>query len=138
MMMCTDSRFEIIAKAKKDILETTNINESPNEMKVLDDFLMRCWQMDWLERYEQQKVREWIPCSERLPNADGEYLCQIESCYGSYMDMLQFANDRYEVDEYDFDEKDGAGFYRFDSEYGFVKRDDVEAWMPLPPAYKGE
>lgn len=57
MEMCTDGRFKIIAKAKKDILETTNINTSPEEMKVLDNFLMRCWQMGWLKMYEQQEVK---------------------------------------------------------------------------------
>lgn len=50
--MCGDNRFEIIAKAKKDILESTNINTSPEEMKNLDSFLFRCWQMGWLQKYE--------------------------------------------------------------------------------------
>ena len=42
----------IIPMAKKDILETTNINTSPKEMEVLDNFLFRCWQMGWLKKYE--------------------------------------------------------------------------------------
>lgn len=50
--MCGDNRFEIIKKAKNDILEATNINTSPDEMKVLDNFLFRCWQMGWLNKYE--------------------------------------------------------------------------------------
>lgn len=49
--MCGDNRFEIIEKAKKHILEATNIETSPDEMKVLDNILFRCWQMGWLERY---------------------------------------------------------------------------------------
>ena len=49
--MCGDNRFEIIVKAKNDILEATNINTSPDEMKVLDNFLFRCWQMGWLNKY---------------------------------------------------------------------------------------
>ena len=49
---CTDNRFEIIEKAKKHILEATNISTSPDEMKVLDNFLYRCWQMGWLKKYE--------------------------------------------------------------------------------------
>jgi len=52
MEMCGDNRFEIIEKAKNDILEATNINTSPDEMKVLDNFLFRCWQMGWLKKYE--------------------------------------------------------------------------------------
>lgn len=50
--ICVDNRFEIIAKAKQDILESTNIRSSEDEMKVLDNFLFRCWQMGWLDRYE--------------------------------------------------------------------------------------
>lgn len=52
MEVCTDNRFKIIERAKKDILESTNIHTSPDEMKVLDNFLYRCWQMKWLKKYE--------------------------------------------------------------------------------------
>lgn len=50
--VCGDNRFEIIAKAKQDIIESTNIETSKDEMKVLDNFLFRCWQMGWLDKYE--------------------------------------------------------------------------------------
>lgn len=53
--VCTDNRFEIIEKAKKHILEATNIDTNPDEMKVLDNFLFRCWQMGWLDRYNLRK-----------------------------------------------------------------------------------
>lgn len=49
-----DNRFEIIEKAKTHILEATNINTSPEEMKVLDNFLFRCWQMGWLDKYNSR------------------------------------------------------------------------------------
>lgn len=52
MDMCGDNRFEIIGKAKNDILEATNINTSPDEMNVLDNLLFRCWQMGWLNKYD--------------------------------------------------------------------------------------
>ena len=48
----SDNRFEIIAKAKVDLLNATNINTSSEEMKVLDNFLFRCWQMGWLKKYD--------------------------------------------------------------------------------------
>lgn len=51
--ICGDNRFEIIDAAKKDLLQSTNINTSPDEMKVLDNFLFRCWQMGWLDKYEK-------------------------------------------------------------------------------------
>lgn len=46
-----DNRFEIIGKAKQDLLKSTNIDSSKDEMKVLDNFLFRCWQMGWLNQY---------------------------------------------------------------------------------------
>ena len=52
MDICGDNRFEIIAKAKEHLLDATNIDTSEDEMKVLDNFLYRCWQMGWLDRYD--------------------------------------------------------------------------------------
>lgn len=48
---CGDNRFEIIGKAKQDLLKSTNIDSSKDEMKGLDNFLFRCWQMGWLNQY---------------------------------------------------------------------------------------
>ena len=52
--MCGDNRFKIIKKAKEALMNSTNIDTSPDEMKVLDNFLFRCWQMDWLKMYEDE------------------------------------------------------------------------------------
>ena len=49
--VCGDNRFQIIEKAKADIMEHTNIETSPEEMAVLDNFLFRAWQMGWLNKY---------------------------------------------------------------------------------------
>ena len=49
-----DGRFEIIDKEKEDLIRSTNIETSEDEMKVLDDFLFRCWQMGWLRKYEEK------------------------------------------------------------------------------------
>lgn len=49
---CGDNRFEIIEKAKQDLLTKTNIETSPDEMMVLEKLLFRCWQMGWLQKYE--------------------------------------------------------------------------------------
>lgn len=51
---CTDGRFEVIDRAKLDLLEYTNIETSPEEMKVLNNFLFRCWQMGWLDQYKDE------------------------------------------------------------------------------------
>ena len=52
--MCGDNRFEIIAKAKADLLESTNIETDEAEMAVIDNILFRCWQMGWLDRYDRK------------------------------------------------------------------------------------
>lgn len=42
--ICEDNRFEIIEKAKEILLNTTNIENSKEEMKVLTNILFRIWQ----------------------------------------------------------------------------------------------
>ena len=58
--LCGDNRFEVIDKAKEALIESTNIEDSPKEMAVLDNFLFRCWQMGWLDKYgtEEQVQNE--------------------------------------------------------------------------------
>ena len=56
--MCGDNRFEIIAKAKADLLKSTNIAMRADEMACLDSFLFRCWQMGWLDGYETVSTEE--------------------------------------------------------------------------------
>ena len=51
--ICGDNRFIIIERAKEDILQSTNIESRKDEMKVLDNFLFRCWQMGWLNKYDK-------------------------------------------------------------------------------------
>lgn len=46
--ICTDNRFEVIEEYKRKLIEATNIETSPDEMKVLDSILFRFWQMGWL------------------------------------------------------------------------------------------
>lgn len=86
--ICGDGRFEIIEKAKKALFDSTNISDSPDEMKGVDTFLFRCWQMGWLDKYDETakyiskkecgdcaiwKQMEWIPVNEKLPEI-GEYV----------------------------------------------------------------
>lgn len=61
--VCTDSRFEVIAKAKEALLDSTNIDTSPDEMACLNSFLFRCWQMGWLDKYEKDLV-EVVRCKD--------------------------------------------------------------------------
>lgn len=78
----TGSQFEIIEKAKQALLDSTNIESSPDEMKVLNDFLFRCWQMSWLDKYGKDLV-EVVRCKdckhheELLNNNDENVLCWV-------------------------------------------------------------
>lgn len=53
-VVCGDNRFKIIEKAKQDLLRCTNIDTHKEEMDVLDHFLFRCWQMGWLDIYDDE------------------------------------------------------------------------------------
>jgi len=57
--VCGDDRFELIGKAKRKLLECTNIESRPEEVAVLDSILFRCWQMGLLDQ-----LREDNSCAE--------------------------------------------------------------------------
>ena len=85
---------------------------------------------------------KWIPCSERLPDEDGDYLVLYctHSKYKPYAyDVISFANDLYQIDEYDFNDKKGQkGWFYCDHEYGYCEDNSVYAWMPLPEPCRAE
>lgn len=41
-------RIFVIGKYRQRLIDSTNINESPEEMKVLNDLMFRLYQMGWL------------------------------------------------------------------------------------------
>ena len=69
------------------------------------------------------EVPTWIPCSERLPNEQGQYLVTFSLCNGEpWVYILSFNKGK---------------FYETDDEWGDVEYGDVTAWMPLPEPWKG-
>lgn len=54
--MCNDNRFELVAKYKAELIESTNIDTSADEMAVIDNILFRMWQIGWLDRLKQPTV----------------------------------------------------------------------------------
>lgn len=80
---------------------------------------------EWLKELKQRRtidaVSEWIPCSERLPSEQGQYLVTTYA-YNDYhyVDVLSFHKGK---------------FYETDSEWGDVVDNGVVAWMPLPKPY---
>lgn len=91
----------------------------------------------WLNA--EAKTEDWIPCSERLPDDDGEYLIteKYSNAFPPIISLVQFSNDLYKVDWHDFRDKKGkAGFYQYDSEWGYVEVSGVIAWQKTPKPYK--
>ena len=65
----------------------------------------------------------WIPCEERLPSEQGQYLVTVSLCNGEpWVDVLSFCKGK---------------FYETDDEWGDVEYDNVTAWMSLPKPWKG-
>lgn len=99
-----------------------------------------CEAVELLERFECSKGNcgdlnsEWISCSERLPNEDGQYLVFYEGIgiIGKWIEIMWYGEPSMpNVDV------SGKHFYRSDSEWGDIIYDEVIAWMPLPKPYKG-
>ena len=81
-VMCGDNRFEIIARAKKALLEGANIDMCPDEMAVIDNILFRCWQMGWLDRYDTADTPQTnVPrCSVNGTPYDECGFCEYFNC----------------------------------------------------------
>ena len=73
---------------------------------------------------------EWISVKDKLPDKDGNYLC----CWGEHkgIAICSFAKNLRKVDKYDFKGKNRAGWYDYDSEWGYGEMCNVTHWMPLP------
>lgn len=84
--------------------------------------------------------QRWIPVGEGKPKDGTDCLVTYSVSYGNngIVEIATFAEDLYEVDEYNFRDKRGvAGWFYFDDEYGYLEYSGVIAWMPLPDSYKG-
>lgn len=81
----------------------------------------------------------WISVEERLPtksdlDATGRVLAiDFKTLYGlpRYSSILGYSPNRKEVYEYE-ESMTGAGFYDYNSEYGYCGVNDITHWMPLP------
>ena len=95
--------------------------------------------LKWLNA--EAKTKDWIPCSERLPKSNGEYLVTEKFSNGFPPDVciLEFAKDLYELDWHDFQDKKGkAGFCRYDQEFGYSEVKGVIAWREKPEPFQGD
>lgn len=100
------------------------IGDLPNSAKTVEAFRMA------IEALSADAVQGWIPCYERLPEAEDmyqppeqRYLCQLEA-YGERKFCV-------------LSRLKGA-ISPFWDWYGVAVHDsEVTAWMPLPKPYKG-
>ena len=83
------------------------------------------WFKDVYKLTTVPSAQQWIPCSERLPEKDGEYLVTM-LYFGEKTVALDWFS-HYETD----DEDNGKPLWV----YGY---DNVIAWMPRPEAWKGD
>ena len=77
--ICGDNRFELIEKYKQKLLDATNIEDSPEEMAVIDNILFRFWQMGWLKG-EPFGISELLDCSDCVNNG-GDWECDHVHCH---------------------------------------------------------
>lgn len=77
---------------------------------------------------------EWIPVSEP-PKKDGKYLVTLRFITHDEVATAKYSNNLHKVDALDFPENK-AGWYNYDSEYGYYEQDSIIAWMPLPTPYE--
>ena len=73
---------------------------------------------------------EWIKCSDKLPDKDGEYLVYISDRIWSGAMILWFTNDFSQLDDSLYCPH--KGFYENDPEYGYMEYKEVTHWMLLP------
>lgn len=86
--VCNDNRFELIEKAKQRLIKSTNIETSPEEMKVLDNILFRFWQMGWLENNNEN----YEALKERLEDKQKQLLRDIRYDYEKLFELKEQLN----------------------------------------------
>lgn len=96
-----------------------DIHDNEYDAKKYDFVFERIYEM----AEEQPRVGEWIPCSERLPEAEGEYLCSLYYAIPPY-NLFHPENDIY-IHTISIQKFDGTSF-----------KSSVIAWMPLPEPYE--
>ena len=79
-------------------------------------------------------MAEWINVKDKLPYKNGNYLCCWSVSYSDKpcISIYSFAKNLRKVDKYDFKGMNRAGWYGYDSEWGYCEQAGVTHWMPLP------
>lgn len=81
---------------------------------------------------------KWISVSDKLPDEDCKCLV-YKSAIAQGIITASFTHNLESIDEYDFSGEKRAGFFYYDSEYGYCEMLHITHWMPLPePPKDGE
>lgn len=107
-----------------------NMKQRVDNIDDYEEVLVACFE-------ELIPPRQWIPCSERLPEKDGEYLVTIQDLFADERGVPKIGMANFDVD------CEGFGFWQeiFEN-FGYVDSEwneiPVVAWQPLPEPYKAE
>lgn len=147
--------FKREIKWDKDVMKVTDslssiwdsiVDEMTEKMKSKQtDEVLRHFDIDMSElreylrdkeewkRKQAAAIPQWIPVTERLPEAEDHYLAAFR--YPGSKDIT------YGILYYgfmDFKSEEGMCFYKYESEWGDVRYDNVTHWMKIPESPKGE
>lgn len=77
-------------------------------------------------------MSNWNNAKTNPPKKNGQYLCATKFYMHRNVEIFCFNKCLEDVDNYDFEGVKRAGWYNYDSEYGFYETDSVTHWMELP------
>ena len=109
-----------------DVLEVVGFTDQEGSFSDGVQWLLEY--IDALPSADVQPVQRWIPCSERLPEKDGEYICTMQDGQVQECGFVPTAQKGL-IPGWSTCEADG---------YKFLRYEDVIAWMPLPEPYEEE
>lgn len=75
---------------------------------------------------------EWVNVKDRLPEEDGLYIVVGKYFGFRTVDVLRFATNLHEFDEYDFPKERRPGWVVYDDETGYFERTNITHWAELP------
>jgi len=133
--ICNDNRFELIEKYRNKLIEATNIEDSPEEMKVLNDILFRFWQMGWLDKLEIDGLPtvqpfSWISVNSDIKPKEGQ---EVLTIYEGHYEG-QYSKDRARC----YYANGGIAFESLESMVWKYSISRIRAWMPIPTYEEGE
>lgn len=87
-----------------------------------------------LEKWEKHAWHDLLKNPKDLPTDEKKkYLIAQKWVQTVTYEVASYAKSLRSIDEYDFADEPGGGFYNLDSEYGYCKEGAVLAWREIEP-----